>query len=70
MISEDVYADYENEYSDVPEFEKFARKPGKAASKAPKTTRIDEINAKRRERQLEREMMIAKQDDGIVVFKQ
>ena len=31
---------------------------------------IDEINAKRRERQLEREMMIAKQDDGIVVFKQ
>lgn len=70
MISEDMYADYENEYSDVPEFEKFARKPGKAASKAVKTTRIDEINAKRRERQLEREMMIAKQDDGIVVFKQ
>lgn len=70
MISEDVYADYESEYSDVPEFEKFTRKPGKAANKAPKTTRIDEINAKRRERQLEREMMIAKQDDGIVVFKQ
>ena len=69
MISEDMYADYENEYSDVPEFEKFVRKPGKTASKASKTTRIDEINAKRRERQLEREMMIAKQDDGIVVFK-
>ncbi len=69
MISEDMYADYENEYSDVPEFEKFTRKPGKAVNKASKTTRIDEINAKRRERQLEREMMIAKQDDGIVVFK-
>lgn len=68
MDAEDLYEDYEDEYSDKLGFEKFTRKPAKTVGKVPKTTRIDEINAKRRERQLERESMIAKQDDGIVVF--
>jgi len=68
MISDDLYEQYEDEYSDGVGFEKFTRKAPKSAVKPVKTTKFDEINAKRRERQSEKDAMVAKQDEGIVIF--
>lgn len=65
MISEDLYQQYEDDYP--AEFEKFTRRAPRD-SKQVKSTKHDEINAKRRERQNEKEALAAKQDDNIVIF--
>lgn len=63
MIDESVYLDYEDEYPDTT-FEKFARKP---KVKSVKQTKKDQINAKRRERENEKEMLLSKQDEFVMI---
>lgn len=63
MILEDEYLDYEDEYQDVT-FEKFTRKP---KTKTVKQTKKDEISAKRRERENEKEMLLSKQDEFVMI---
>lgn len=63
MILEDEYLDYEDEYQNVT-FEKFTRKP---KTKTVKQTKKDEISAKRRERENEKEMLLSKQDEFVMI---
>lgn len=63
MINEDMYEQYEDEYSC--EFQKFTRRAPKT-QKADKSTKHDEINAKRRERQSEKDAMVANKDNEFI----
>lgn len=64
MTIEDLYEEYEDEYSGD-SFQKFVKKPkGAVPGKiTEKQARRDEISNKRREKQAERDQLMADQED-------